>query len=277
MYENICKYCKEKILVENGRTFANHVRHCKQRPIEDKQKGFANISKSVNNRYDNLLGKLKEFDLVCCKCGKTNKKKIRESEYLKYQSGELKNYCIRSCSNSRIHTKESKDKVSKTISKIWKETPEVYKNSSKFTIENGHYLTKLSKNENLKVKWYDYKNLRLRGTFELRIAIILDKMIELEEILKWEYEVDFFYYIDSKGKNRKYSVDFKVWENNNKFYYIEAKGRDKELDSLKYKAITDLGNELNIWHIKDIIKKEKEYNIYKCFYWNKKNELKWRI
>lgn len=101
-------------------------------------------------------------------------------------------------------------------------------------------------------KWYDYKNIRVQGTYELRTCRILDSMLERNEILKWEYTKDRFTYIGIDCKEHMYLLDFKVYRLDNSFYYLETKGWIHENDPLKWEAVREKGHELIIWRDKDI-------------------------
>jgi hypothetical protein len=106
-------------------------------------------------------------------------------------------------------------------------------------------------------KWYDYKNIRIQGTFELRTCHILDNWKEQRKILNWEYTKDRFSYIGLDEKSHMYLLDFKVWNNDNTFYYIEIKGYKHPNDDLKWKSVRDKGFNLEIWFLEDI----KNYEI----------------
>ena len=105
-------------------------------------------------------------------------------------------------------------------------------------------------------KWYDYKQIRVQGTYELRTCQILDTWKQYNVIKDWEYTNDRVQYIDSDGKNRTYLLDFKVFTNEGFSYYIEVKGYEKPNDILKWKAVRETGNKLEVWFEKDIIKLE---------------------
>ena len=107
-------------------------------------------------------------------------------------------------------------------------------------------------------KWYNYKDIKVQGTYELRTCFILDKWKEEGKIKGWEYTNDRIEYIGLDNEKHSYLLDFKVFENNSSFYYIETKGYKKDNDELKWKATIDKGYKLKIWFEQDIIKKEKE-------------------
>lgn len=107
-------------------------------------------------------------------------------------------------------------------------------------------------------KWFDYKNIRVQGTYELRTCQILDIWKSDNVIKDWEYTKDRVDYIGEDGKKHSYLLDFKVFTNEGFFYYIEVKGYEHSNDPLKWKAVRDKGHKLEVWFEKDIIKNEME-------------------
>lgn len=73
-------------------------------------------------------------------------------------------------------------------------------------------------------KWYSYNDIKVQGTFELRVCRILDKWIELGKISKWEYTNDRIPYKWKDGTEHSYLLDFKVYNIDGSYYYIEVKG-----------------------------------------------------
>lgn len=106
-------------------------------------------------------------------------------------------------------------------------------------------------------KWYDYKNIRVQGTYELRFCKILDKLLELGRIKKWEYTNDRFKYIGVDNKPHNYLLDFKVMKNDNSFCYVETKGYIRENDELKWNAVRQQGFELKVYFEKNLERFEK--------------------
>lgn len=107
-------------------------------------------------------------------------------------------------------------------------------------------------------KWYDYGDIKVQGTYELRTCQILDIWKEYNIIKDWEYTNDRIEYIGEDGKTHSYLLDFKVFTNEGLNYYIEVKGFQGPNDILKWKAVREAGNKLEVWFEKDIIKMEKE-------------------
>lgn len=108
------------------------------------------------------------------------------------------------------------------------------------------------------VLWYEYGNMKVHGTYELRTCYILDQMKSVDDIKDWEYTEDTFTYFDAKGKKRQYYIDFKI----NREYYLETKGYELKNDHLKWETVRRLGHRLDVWFGKDLKKFEREYGIF---------------
>lgn len=101
-----CEYCKKDIEVKNGRAFGAHKTNCNNNPnkylIKEKIK-------------DAFSKKKKEFIKECIICGKEFKiSRIFRNNKWKRLSRET-NFCSRSCSNTRVHSEKTKEKISKTL------------------------------------------------------------------------------------------------------------------------------------------------------------------
>lgn len=110
-------------------------------------------------------------------------------------------------------------------------------------------------------KWIKYKDIKVQGTYEYRTCFILDKMLEQNHISKWGYTKERFKYISVDGLEHTYVMDFKITDRLGNVFYVETKGRVKPEDYLKWKAVKDLGNLLEVWFLVDIEKKENFYGI----------------
>lgn len=104
-------------------------------------------------------------------------------------------------------------------------------------------------------KWYDYKNIRVQGTYELRTCFILDAWKDNGIIYEWEYTKDTIPYVFEK-ENKTYLLDFKIYRTQEDWYYLETKGYVKPEDQAKWQATRSSGNELVVWMEKDIKKEE---------------------
>lgn len=206
-----------------------------------------------------------------------------------YGSGR---FCSRFCANSRIRSNDVKEKISKSLTKekeeaICKECSNVFKRKRKSQLfcsrpcarTNNFKLARIAQKENPPnwseihklsyrlgknfvsggtTKWLHYKNIKVQGSYELRMCYILDKMKQENVILDWEYTKDHFPYIDVDGKERTYFLDFKVFTNDG-FFYIETKGYKTETDEAKWSAVRKMGLKLDVLFDKDILKLENHY------------------
>jgi len=68
------------------------------------------------------------------------------------------------------------------------------------------------------------KKIFFRSMWEANYALYLDFLIKQKEIVKWEFEVDTFWFLKIKRGVRSYKPDFKVYTSKNKFEYHEVKG-----------------------------------------------------
>lgn len=111
-------------------------------------------------------------------------------------------------------------------------------------------------------KWYNYWDIRIQWTYELRACYILDEMMKFNEIDFWEYSNDRFQYMWLDNKEHTYIVDFKVsikWI----FYYLEVKGWFKDNDKHKMNEIINNGINIIMWFKKDLEYYENKFNIRK--------------
>lgn len=216
--EYICQYCGK--VCKNKNSLAQHEIRCKENPNKIKIVSnfieYNNSIKSGERKASNQFIKAKELGLSIPKMSDETKQKI---------SNVWK---------GRKHTKETKEKISKTMQQVVKDKPDSY---------NGV-------NINGKVKKYKYNNVSLDGTWELIFVQYLDK-----NNIKWKRP--------NKG------IEY-VWENTIHIYYpdfflvdynvfVEIKGFQTPRDIAKWKMINNLivikQNE-----IKQI--QNNEYNIF---------------
>lgn len=219
----------------------------------------------------------------CVKCGKQHDGK--------FGSGK---YCSRSCANSRERSLELRERVSKKLKNpplppivcgfcgkgfSPKNTKRKFcsrdcarRNNIKLAAEKQKecppnwseiHRNAYSKGNNYvaggTTKWLPYKDIKVQGTYELRMCYILDEMVNLKQISSWGYATDRIKYIDADGAERTYILDFTVVNNDGSFYYIETKGYEKENDQYKWKAVKDLGHQLVVAFEQDIKKMERTY------------------
>jgi len=126
-----CPYCKS-VLEMNKRSFANHVRWCKENPNHKKIKESASLKSSNRalNHYTKVYGEYKDFDVTCCVCNKHFIIKDREFKFDKNK----KYFCSRSCANTRHHSEETKEKIRFSLKSFVKDksghTTDVYRTTN---------------------------------------------------------------------------------------------------------------------------------------------------
>jgi uncharacterized C2H2 Zn-finger protein len=104
-----CKECNQ--VFSNTKILANHVRW----KHKDNSNYSATMSLTVNKRYDLTKGKLIDKTVICGCCETPFVVKERE-----FKSKSIY-FCSRSCANTRIHSEQTKNKLSDSIRKLWKE------------------------------------------------------------------------------------------------------------------------------------------------------------
>ena len=79
---------------------------------------------------------------------------------------------------------------------------------------------------NIKRGWFNIggKEMFFRSKWEANYALYLDFLVKQKQIMKWEYEVDTFWFEEIRRGVRSYKPDFKIFNNNGSFYYDEIKG-----------------------------------------------------
>ena len=220
----ICETCgkEHKGIFGSGRFCSRTCANKKNMSIETKLK----ISNSLKNNIPYNKGKSKFFftEEICNTCGVIFKRR-----------NDKTNICCSSTCTTR--TVEYRQKKSNEVKLHYLNGKKVYGGTA---------------------KWLPYKDIKVQGTFELRMCFILDRMKEENEILYWEYTSDRIPYINVDGKQSMYLLDFKVYKNDEEFYYIETKGYQKDNDLLKWEAVRDLGFELKVYFEKDIKNLERK-------------------
>lgn len=192
----ICQYCGREC--KNLNSLRQHEIRCKENPNKIDLGYLSNRDYSyININPSNQFIKAKQLGLPIPKMTDETKQKI---------SNVWK---------GRKHTKETKEKISKTMQQVVKEKPESY---------NGI-------NINGKVKKYDYNGIKLDGSWELLVAQYLDF-----NNIKWERPHKGFEYIWNNDKHIYYP-DFYLTDYN---IYIEVKGFETERDYIKWKSLSNL-------------------------------------
>ena len=236
----ICKYCTKEFNYISGRIFSNHVRWCDKNDTNG-DKGVSNLSNAKIKRDENNLGKLIEFNVTCHKCKNIFKVTERELQFPLKENY----FCNRSCANYRIHSDETKNKISKSVSisikKLW---------------VGGHY------DHLLQTKIFSSKNERLIQQY------FRSKFIDDE----WTFGGHIRY--NSLGITRDlYSKKLKIcFEYDGIWHFKDIKGQLKN-KQLKDKALEEwcVENDYRLIRIsetyfqenKDTIFEELEYLFYK--------------
>ena len=199
-------------------------------------RSFSTKSKrsEINEKIKTKLS-LPKIDKICLNCG---------NEYKARRDKKDQKYCSRSCNSSNVNkgkkmTSEMRNKLSESVKNSYLNGKRVY---------GG------------KTKWYQYKNIKVQGSFELRTCIILDKLKENNLIYDWDYTGDRITYLEKDGSSHTYLLDFKVFINEKDFYYLESKGYVTEKDLLKWEE-TRKYHRLDVWFYEDIIRNEKKLDL----------------
>ena len=117
--EKYCNWCNKTIKIETHQEWMTHRVHCIGNPNKIKR-----INKATKSNT-----KKKDYILNCERCGDEYTLHITEKMYKK---GKYKKNCSYKCANIRIHSKETKEKIKKSITKyveknIIKKTPFIKK------------------------------------------------------------------------------------------------------------------------------------------------------
>lgn len=103
-----CKYCGKQWETNQKRN--GHQTHCKLNPKKQEIEG--KIGKSLSGKYFGKIEPKLQRTISCLKCG--NQFKLSLTRF-QYQSGKHTKHCSRACANSRIHSKDVKDKISNSL------------------------------------------------------------------------------------------------------------------------------------------------------------------
>jgi hypothetical protein len=186
-----------------------------------------------------LAFKIKRLSPITCVC------KICNSSFS--QKKKTQKYCSRLC--ARKNNIKSAKKSQKENSPNWSVIHRKSYESGKNFVSGGT------------TKWLQYKEIKVQGSYELRMCYILDAMKEVGHITNWEYTSDRFSYIAIDKTKRNYLLDFKVFIDENNYFYIETKGRITDNDYLKWEAVRSCGYRLDILDNTKIKNLELKYNI----------------
>lgn len=219
---NICEYCKD----EHDGSFGTGRFCCLKCAMSfssnfNKEERLSKVSSSLKGRNDFIWNKGRRKWVV--KCKKCNKEFYRNGKY-----------CSIKCMGEDRKSEE------------WSSLQKTLYATNQQQVGGGN------------TSWYNYKNIRVQGTYELRVCRVLDFFVEEERIKSWEYTKDRFSYVGLDKNIHSYLVDFKIFNSDKSFYYLEVKGYKRDIDELKWKALRDTGNTLVVWYEEDIIENEKD-------------------
>lgn len=235
---SICKKCKKDFVPSKG--LVNYCslscRNSNPKSKEVRLKISNLLKNSDKVKLFNKKRKGKDLDKVCLFCG---------NNYITRRKSQK--FCCRKCADKGTEKGGWKHIVDLNLN--WSEI-----NKKSYSDGNNYVAGGTT-------RWYRYKEIKVQGTYELRVCIILDLLKKNNDIERWEYTKDRFNYIGVDGDTHSYLVDFKVYNKDNTFYYIEVKGWEKPNDKLKWRAVRDKGYILNVWFNEDIKSVEKKLNI----------------
>ena len=196
-----------------------------------------------------------------------------------------KKFCSSKCSNGERrgdrHTEESRRKISEALSgrkyvvKYCKCCNSILEDHSKSVCSSLcrskrfklHWTEDKKKTQSLQVskqyengkpvyggktKWFDYENLRVQGSYELRACSILDKWKNNGTIANWSYARKRIKYIGLDGNPHTYITDFQITTNSGALCILETKGWIKDTDWLKWESTINQGYTLIVWMKKEL-------------------------
>lgn len=225
--KHICKHCNREF--QSGQKLGGHVTRCSDNPRYIQYSKVKADTLRANALYE-------EYVFSCRKCGKSYSLKLSKRAY---EGGNYKKHCSSNCANSRIHSNQTKAKISKS-----KERPKVSNYCVICGIEARYqrktcsaqclsaYQKKIKKGRNQPIgcktggfrqkggraKVYEYTNWTGQIMYLNREQIIVATLLDQHK-LNWERNKIGFDYIDLEGNNRKFYPDFKVNQT-----YLQYKG-----------------------------------------------------
>jgi hypothetical protein len=125
------------------------------------------------------------------------------------------------CSNEFEQIEKSKTNKMCVCSKECRKIlmPVYYSENRKKQYENGKQVYGGN------TKWFNYKNIKVQGTYELRACKIFDEMVNTGEIESWKKSPTTIKYIGVDGKYHNYLIDFRINNKDGTFYFVEIKAK----------------------------------------------------
>jgi hypothetical protein len=160
------------------------------------------------------------------------------------------------------HTEKVKQMLKNNLKKAWldpqnrvnsKEYRQLLSDRAMVRQKSGLFRSGYSRG---KMGTYDINGHKIffRSLWEVNYALYLDFLIKQNEIKKWEYEADTFWFEKIKRGVRSYKPDFKIFKNNGDIEYHEVKGWMDKKSATKIKRMA-----IYYPQIKLIVVNEKSY------------------
>lgn len=219
---NICDYgCggESNFVMKNGKNCCS--KHYSSCPAI-KEKNSKGVSKSLKEQYENG---------------------VRTSHFVEYNKSHFRHEV-----GVWSHTEETKDLLSKTSKGVSdtegeKERRRKISDSIKKRYEDG-WMPKAGRCKKIRYTSNIAGEVLLDGGWELSVAEYLD-----DNKIDWVRNVEKFVYVDSNGKERKYTPDFYLKESDT---FLEVKGYKTDLDDLKW---SQFPKTLEVWD-KSVLKEK---------------------
>lgn len=186
----------------------------------------------------------------------SKKEKIETSKRIKKwikQNGHPKGALGKHWNLSEEFKKKQKDRWTDEMKQ--KQSDVMLKN-----IKEGKMMTPFTQNVSWKQGHYDINGIDyfFRSKWEANYALYLDWLKQKDEIKKWTYEEDTFWFEQIKRGVRSYKPDFKIYNNDKSYEYHEVKGWMDARSKTKIKRMAKYYPDTKL-----ILIQEKEYNAIK--------------
>ena len=161
------------------------------------------------------------------------------------------------------HTDSNKKKASERLKKMWSDTNHILNSEEMKQLRSDnmskYQANKKNKSNNYsrtKKGWWESGDRRyyMRSSWEHNYAYYLDYLVSINEIKKWEYEPDTFWFDKIKRGIRSYTPDFKIFYENGDVVFHEVKGWLDDKSKTKLKRMAKYHPDVKL-----ILIHEKEY------------------